>query len=59
VKVLADIDEAERSTATGAAPRGRVHINVNVPFGLSVIRILNESKSAYPRPYSESSSPRS
>jgi DNA-binding transcriptional LysR family regulator len=34
VKVLADIDEAERSAATGAAPRGRVRINANVPFGL-------------------------
>jgi len=34
VKVLADIDDAERSTATGAAPRGRVRINSNVPFGL-------------------------
>jgi DNA-binding transcriptional LysR family regulator len=34
VKVLADIDDAERSAATGAAPRGRVRINANVPFGL-------------------------
>ena len=34
VKVLADIDEAERSAASSAAPCGRVRINVNVPFGL-------------------------
>jgi DNA-binding transcriptional LysR family regulator len=34
VKILADIDEAERGAATGAAPRGRVRINTNVPFGL-------------------------
>jgi len=34
VKVLADIDEAERSASTAAAPRGRVRINANVPFGL-------------------------
>ena len=34
VKVLEDIDEAERSAATTAAPRGRVRINANVPFGL-------------------------
>ena len=37
VKVLADIDEAERSAATGAAPRGRVRINANVPFGLNYL----------------------
>lgn len=34
VRVLGDIDEAERETATGAAPRGRVRVNSNVPFGL-------------------------
>jgi DNA-binding transcriptional LysR family regulator len=32
--VLADLDEAERAVATGAAPRGLVRINCNVPFGL-------------------------
>jgi DNA-binding transcriptional LysR family regulator len=34
VKVLEDIDEAERNAATAATPRGRVRINANVPFGL-------------------------
>lgn len=34
VRVLADIDEAERSVASSAAPRGRVRVNSNVPFGL-------------------------
>lgn len=34
VKVLEDIDEAERNAATTAAPRGRVRINANVQFGL-------------------------
>ncbi len=33
VRVLADIDEAERCAAAGAAPRGRVRVNANVPFG--------------------------
>jgi DNA-binding transcriptional LysR family regulator len=37
VKVLAEIDEAERSAATSAAPRGRVRINANVPFGLNYL----------------------
>src|SRR5258707_5523271 len=37
LKVLADIDDAERSAATSAAPRGRVRINANVPFGLNYL----------------------
>src|SRR5258708_30641990 len=37
VKVLADIDDAERSAATSAAPRGRVRINANVPVGLNYL----------------------
>ncbi|HWK46596.1 MAG TPA: LysR family transcriptional regulator [Stellaceae bacterium] len=34
VRVLADIDEAERAVAAGSVPRGRVRVNSNVPFGL-------------------------
>jgi DNA-binding transcriptional LysR family regulator len=34
LRVLADLDEAERSVAVAAAPRGRVRVNSNVPFGL-------------------------
>jgi DNA-binding transcriptional LysR family regulator len=34
LEVLADIDEAERAVAAGGAPRGRVRVNSNVPFGL-------------------------
>ncbi len=34
VTVLADLDEAEREAAAGAAPRGRLRVNANVPFGL-------------------------
>lgn len=33
VRVLADIEEAEREAAAGTAPRGRVRISANVPFG--------------------------
>jgi len=31
--VLADLDEAERGAATNDVPRGRISVNVNVPFG--------------------------
>lgn len=34
LRVLADLDEAERSVAACALPRGRLRINSNVPFGL-------------------------
>lgn len=34
LRVLADLDEAERSVASCASPRGRLRINSNVPFGL-------------------------
>ncbi len=33
LRVLADLEEAERSAAAGAAPRGRLRVNTNVPFG--------------------------
>lgn len=33
-RVLGDLDEAERAIAADAAPRGRVRINSNVPFGM-------------------------
>ena len=36
VRVLADMDEAERCAA-GAAPRGRVSLSVSVPFGQHVL----------------------
>ena len=34
VRILADIAAAEREAAAGAAPRGRLRVNCNVPFGL-------------------------
>jgi len=33
LSILADLDEAERGAAAGAAPRGRLRVNTNVPFG--------------------------
>jgi DNA-binding transcriptional LysR family regulator len=37
VRVLADLDEAERHAAAGAMPRGRVSINTSVPFGHHIL----------------------
>ena len=37
VRVLADMDEAERCAADAAAPRGRVSINASVSFGHHVL----------------------
>ena len=37
VRVLADLDEAERCAASGAAPRGRVGINTSMSFGQQVL----------------------
>jgi DNA-binding transcriptional LysR family regulator len=37
VRVLADLDEAERCAAAGAAPRGRVSVNTSVSFGQHVL----------------------
>ncbi|KAA3448498.1 LysR family transcriptional regulator [Mesorhizobium sp. SARCC-RB16n] len=33
VRILADMDKAEREAAAGAAPRGRLRVNSYVPFG--------------------------
>ena len=37
VRVLADMDEAERAATADAAPRGRVAINTSVSFGVHVL----------------------
>jgi DNA-binding transcriptional LysR family regulator len=34
VRVLSDIDEAEREAAEGASPRGHLRVNSNIPFGM-------------------------
>lgn len=37
LRVLADLEEAERCAASGGAPRGRVSINASIPFGHHVL----------------------
>ena len=34
LSILADLEEAERDAAAGAAPRGHLRVNTNVPFGM-------------------------
>ncbi len=34
IRILDDINTAEREAATGATPRGRLRVNTSVPFGL-------------------------
>ncbi|RYF77429.1 MAG: LysR family transcriptional regulator [Comamonadaceae bacterium] len=49
VRVLADLDEAERCAAAGAAPRGRVSINASVSFGhIVLLPLLPRFLAAYP-----------
>lgn len=33
VRVLSDLEDAERAVASGAAPQGRLRVNSNLPFG--------------------------
>jgi DNA-binding transcriptional LysR family regulator len=37
VRILTDLEEAERSASTHTAPRGRLRVNANVPFGHHVL----------------------
>jgi DNA-binding transcriptional LysR family regulator len=49
VRILADIDAAEREAAAGAAPRGRLHVNSNVPFGMHhLLPIVPDFLARYP-----------
>ena len=34
VRILGEMEEAEREAASGAAPRGRLTVNSNIPFGM-------------------------
>jgi DNA-binding transcriptional LysR family regulator len=34
VRILGELEEAEREAASGAAPRGRLTVNCNIPFGM-------------------------
>ncbi len=49
VRILSDIAEAEREAAAGAAPRGHLRVNCNVPFGrLYLAPLLPRFLAAYP-----------
>jgi len=49
LRVLADLDEAERAAAAGAVARGRVRVNSNVPFGLHhLLPLVPRFTAAYP-----------
>lgn len=49
LRILADLDEAERGAAAGAAPRGRLRVNTNVPFGTHhLIPLLPEFLNRHP-----------
>jgi DNA-binding transcriptional LysR family regulator len=37
VRILADVDEAERDTAGGAAARGEVRVSASIPFGRQIL----------------------
>ena len=48
-RALAELDEAERSVAASAAPRGRVRVNCSVPFGqLRLMPALPRFLARYP-----------
>ncbi len=40
VRVLADMDEAERAASVGASPRGHLRVNSNIPFGMRYLMPL-------------------
>jgi DNA-binding transcriptional LysR family regulator len=37
VRILADMEEAEREAAAGACPRGHMTVNSNIPFGMRCV----------------------
>ncbi|MBC9879699.1 LysR family transcriptional regulator [Bradyrhizobium sp. INPA01-394B] len=49
VRILAEIEEAEREAASGTAPRGRLTVNSNIPFGmLHVMPLIPRFLAAHP-----------
>ncbi len=49
VRLLADLEDAERCGSSGSAPRGRLRINANVPFGHHVLLpLLPDFLTRYP-----------
>ncbi len=50
VRILAELAAAEREAAAGAAPRGRLRVNSNVPFGHhSLIPLLPRFQALHPQ----------
>jgi DNA-binding transcriptional LysR family regulator len=49
VRVLSEMDEAEREAAAGASPRGHLTVNSNIPFGmLHVLPLVPEFLALHP-----------
>lgn len=49
VRVLEEMDAAERAVATGASPRGKLRVNSNVPFGqLCLLPVLPKFLARHP-----------
>ncbi|TGQ74876.1 MAG: LysR family transcriptional regulator [Mesorhizobium sp.] len=49
LRILADMDAAERAAAVGAAPRGRLRVNTYVPFGVHrLIPLMPRFLARYP-----------
>jgi DNA-binding transcriptional LysR family regulator len=49
VRVLSEMDEAEREAAAGAFPRGHLRVNCNIPFGmLHVVPLVPAFLARYP-----------
>jgi DNA-binding transcriptional LysR family regulator len=49
VRILADMEEAEREAAAGACPRGHLTVNSNIPFGMRcVVPLLPSFLARYP-----------
>jgi DNA-binding transcriptional LysR family regulator len=49
VRILTDIEEAEREAAAGAAPRGHLRVNSNIPFGMRyVLPLVPDFLKTYP-----------
>lgn len=49
LRILADMDEAEAEAASGSAPRGRLRVNSNLPFGLThLLPLVPDFLAAHP-----------
>ncbi|GLR80285.1 LysR family transcriptional regulator [Azospirillum oryzae] len=49
VRILGEMEEAEREASAGAAPRGNLRVNSNVPFGMRyLIPLVPEFLAAHP-----------